>query len=224
MIIKDLRPEDRPLQRLINKGPQALSDTELLAIIIWKINNDFVLKKVHEIFKKYNLKTLSQVSVGELKKLLGDEVKACQIIACFELARRLSSYKDELNPIIESSEDVFKIVGPEMQTLKKECVKVILLDSRNRMIKQETVSLGTLDTNVIHPRELFKIAIDNSASSIILVHNHPSGDANPSDGDIEITKRIFEVGNIIGIEVKDHVIIGNNSFISFKEKNLIDGN
>lgn len=221
MIIKEMRPEDRPLQRLIKKGPQALSDTELLAIIIWKINNDFVLNKVYEIFKKYNLKTLSQVSVSELKKLLGDEVKACQIIACFELARRLASYTEEERPMIEGPEDIFRILGPELQTLKKECVKVVLLDSRNRVIKTETISLGTLDTNIVHPRELFRTAISETAASVILVHNHPSGNSNPSDGDIELTKRIVEASQIIGIEVKDHIIVGENKFTSLKDIGII---
>jgi DNA repair protein RadC len=219
MIIKEMRLEDRPLQRLIKKGPQVLSDVELLAIILWKINNCSVLNKVSEIFKKYNLKTLSEASVGELKKLLVDEVKACQIVACFELARRLASYTEELNPIIETPEDVFKIIGPELQGLKKECVKVVLLDSRNRVIKAETVSLGTLDTNVIHPREIFKPAIENSAASIILVHNHPSGDAEPSNEDVFFTKDIVKAGQILGIEVKDHVIIADNDkFVSLKDR------
>jgi DNA repair protein RadC len=142
MIIKEMKLEDRPLQRLIRKGPQALSNVELLAIILWKLNNSSVFEKVSEIFKKYNLKTLSEASVSELKKIVKDEVKACQIVACFELARRLASFKEELKPVIEGPEDVYKIVGPEMQALKQECVKVLLLDARNRLIKVETVSLG----------------------------------------------------------------------------------
>ena len=221
MIIKEMRLEDRPLQRLIKKGPQVLSDVELLAIILWKINNCSVLNKVSEIFKKYNLKTLSEASVGELKKIIGDEVKTCQIVACFELARRLASYADEERPSIETAEDIYKILGPEMQVLKQECVKVILLDSRNRMIKAETISLGTLDADIIHPREIFKAAIDNNAASIILVHNHPSGYANPSTDDIMITKDIVKSGEILGIEVKDHIIIGNKKYISLKENDYI---
>jgi DNA repair protein RadC len=221
MIIKEMKLEDRPLQRLIRKGPQALSNVELLAIILWRINNSSVFEKVSEIFKKYNLKTLSEASVAELKKIVKDEVKACQIIACFELARRLASYKEELRPVIEGPEDVYKIVGPEMQALKQECVKVLLLDARNRLIKVETVSLGTLNENVIHPREVFRPAIENNAASIILVHNHPSGDAEPSDSDIEITREIMKAGEIIGIRFQDHVIIGSKEFISLTNENLI---
>jgi len=212
-----MKLEDRPLQRLIRKGPQALSNVELLAIILWRLNNSSVFEKVSEIFKKYNLKTLSEASVAELKKIIGDEVKACQIVACFELARRLASFKEELRPIIEGPEDVYKIVGPEMQALKQECVKVLLLDSRNRLIKVETVSLGTLNENVIHPREVFKPAIENSAASIILVHNHPSGDAEPSEEDIFLTRDIIKAGKILDIKLKDHLIIGNTGFMSIKD-------
>jgi len=221
MIIKEMKLEDRPLQRLIRKGPQALSNVELLAIILWKLKNSSVFEKVSEIFKKYNLKTLSEASVSELKKIVKDEVKACQIVACFELARRLASFKEELRPVIEGPEDVYKIVGPEMQALKQECVKVLLLDARNKLIKVETVSLGTLNENVIHPREVFKPAIENSAASIILVHNHPSGDAEPSDSDIEITREIMKVGEIIGIKLQDHLLLGSKGFISLANKNLI---
>jgi len=218
MIIKEMKLEDRPLQRLIRKGPQALSNVELLAIILWRLNNSSVFEKVSEIFKKYNLKTLSEASVAELKKIIGDEVKACQIVACFELARRLASFKEELRPIIEGPEDVYKIVGPEMQALKQECVKVLLLDSRNRLIKVETVSLGTLNENVIHPREVFKPAIENSAASIILVHNHPSGGVEPSEDDIFLTRDIIKAGKILDIVLEDHVIIGDSRFTSIKNK------
>jgi DNA repair protein RadC len=217
MLIKEMKLEDRPLQRLIRKGPQALSNVELLAIILWKLNNSSVFEKVSEIFKKYNLKTLSEASVSELKKIVKDEVKACQIVACFELARRLASFKEELRPVIEGPEDVYKVVGPEMQALKQECVKVLLLDARNRLIKIETVSLGTLNENVIHPREVFRPAIENNAASIILVHNHPSGDAEPSEEDIFLTRDIIKAGRLIDIELKDHLIIGNSDFMSIKD-------
>lgn len=213
-----MKLEDRPLQRLVRKGPQALSNVELLAIILWRINNSSVFSKVSEIFKKYNLKSLSEAPVAGLKKIIGDEVKACQIVACFELARRLASFKEELKPVIEGPEDVYKIVGPELQSLKKECVKVVLLDSRNRLIKVETVSLGSLNENVIHPREVFKPAIENSAASIILVHNHPSGDAEPSEEDLFFTRDTIKAGRTLDIKLKDHLIIGNNNFVSIKNK------
>jgi DNA repair protein RadC len=172
---------------------------------------------VSEIFKKYNLKTLSEASVAELKKIVKDEVKACQIVACFELARRLASFKEELRPVIEGPEDVYKIVGPEMQALKQECVKVLLLDARNRLIKVETVSLGTLNENVIHPREVFRPAIENNAASIILVHNHPSGDAEPSDEDLKVTKNLAKIGSLLNINFIDHIIVGSENYKSVKD-------
>ncbi len=227
---KDMQPGDKPLDRLVNKGVGSLSNPELLAILLWtdfdwKGHKDTSINVAHRVFRKYNIKKLSQASVGELEKIFGiGKVRAGQIQAVFELGRRLASHTDGERAVIETPEDVFRILGPEMQGLEQECFKVVLLDNRNRMIKHETVTLGILNSSLVHSRELFRSAIDNNAASIILVHNHPSGDANPSDGDIELTRRIFEVGNIIGIEVKDHIIIGNNSFISFKEKNLIDGN
>ena len=215
--IKDLRPEDRPLQRLIEKGPQALSNSELLAILLWKVPKDSVLNKVNEIFKKYNLRELSQASVEELKNLIGDRVKACQLIASFELARRWAEFHEEANPLIESPEDLAKILIPQMRDLKKECFKVALLDSRNRLMKIEDISIGTLDTSVIHPREIFKPAIVGNAASIILIHNHPSGDPEPSKEDLKITKKVIEAGKFLGIKVLDHIIIGGNSCKSLKD-------
>lgn len=215
--IKDIRPEDRPLQRLIKNGPQVLSNSELLAILLWKVPKDSVLNKVNEIFKRYNLKTLSYASIEELNRILRNKIKACQIAASFELARRLASYTDEERPLIEEASDIFRILGPEMQALKQECVKVVLLDSRNRLIKCEEISKGSLDVNIIHPRDVFRKAIENNAASIILVHNHPSGDPEPSKEDLKITKQICKAGEILGIKVEDHIIIGSNGFVSLKK-------
>ncbi|MCS7106200.1 MAG: DNA repair protein RadC [Endomicrobia bacterium] len=208
MLIKDLRKEDRPLERLREKGAQALSNSELLAVALWRLDNCSVLEKVNEIFKKYSVKNLFEASVSELERLIGDRIRACQIAACFELARRAFSYVEE-KPIIKNPEDVYKILAHEMQGLKQEVVKVVLLDAKNKLIKTETVSIGGLNENLVHPRDVFRKAIEANAASIILVHNHPSGDTEPSEEDIKITKVIMKVGRILGIEVKDHVIIGD---------------
>ncbi len=191
MFIKDFRKEDKPLERLVEKGPEALSNTELLAIALWKLNNCSVFEKASEILKKQNVKRLFECSVGELENLIGDKIKACQIASCFELAKRALSYVEE-KPLIESPEDVYKILGPEMQGLKQEVVKVVLLDSRNRLIKIETVSVGSLNENLVHPRDVFRKAIENNAASIILVHNHHSGDVEESEEDIKVTKNIIK--------------------------------
>ncbi|MEM5861295.1 MAG: DNA repair protein RadC [Candidatus Aenigmatarchaeota archaeon] len=215
MFIKDLRKEDKPLERLVEKGPEALSNTELLAIALWKLKNCSVFEKASEILKKQNVKRLFECSVGELENLIGDKIKACQIASCFELAKRALSYVEE-KPLIESPEDVYKILGPEMQGLKQEVVKVVLLDSRNRLIKVETVSVGSLNENLVHPRDVFRKAIENNAASIILVHNHPSGDAEPSEDDLKVTKMILKSGDLLGIEVKDHIVVGDCSYFSLR--------
>jgi DNA repair protein RadC len=215
--------QDRPLTRLLQKGVSSLSNAELLAIIFgkdvnWKGRKITALELAQKVFRKYDLKRLAKASIGELEKFFGiGKVRAAQIQAIFELARRVNSYVEDVRPIIEKPEDVFRIVGSEMQDLEQEVLKVLLLDSRNRLIKVEDVFKGSLNENVFSAREIFKLAFDYNAASIILVHNHPSGDAEPSDTDIQMTKRIMRLGEFLGVNVLDHLIIGNNSFKSVKE-------
>jgi len=215
--------QDKPLTRLLQKGVNSLSNAELLAIIFgkdvnWKGRKITALELAQKVLRKYDLKRLAKASIGELEKFFGiGKVRAAQIQAIFELARRVNSYVEDVRPIIEKPEDVFKIVGSEMQDLEQEVLKVLLLDSRNRLIKVEDVFKGSLNENVFSAREIFKLAFDYNAASIILVHNHPSGDAEPSDADIQMTKRIMRLGELLGVNVLDHLIIGNNSFKSVKE-------
>lgn len=219
---KEMQPEDRPLERLINKGPQALSNPELLAVLLgkdfnWKGHQDTAVNVAHRVFRKYDIKKLSQASTGELEKIFGiGKIRAVHIQAIFELGRRLASHTEEYHPVIETPEDIYKILGPEMQSLEQESVKIVLLDSRNRVIKCEDVFKGSLNMNIVHPRELFKSAIDNNASSIVVVHNHPSGDPEPSEDDIRVTKKLIDAGKLLGIKVVDHMVIGNNKFVSIK--------
>jgi DNA repair protein RadC len=215
--------QDRPLTRLLQKGVNSLSNAELLAIIFgkdvnWKGRKITALELAQKVFRKYDLKRLARASIGELEKFFGiGKVRAAQIQAVFELARRVNSYVEDVRPIIEKPEDVFKIVGSEMQDLEQEVLKVLLLDSRNRLIKVEDVFRGSLNESVFSAREIFKLAFDYNAASIILVHNHPSGDAEPSDADIQMTKRVMRLGELLGVNVLDHLIIGNKSFKSVKE-------
>ena len=218
---KNLR--DRPLTRLLQKGVNSLSDAELLAIIFgkdvnWKGRKITALELAQKILRKYDLKRLARASIGELEKFFGiGKVRAAQIQAIFELARRVNSYVEDVRPIIQKPEDVFRIVGSEMKDLEQEVLKVFLLDSRNRLIKVEDVFKGSLNENVFSPREIFKLAFDYNAASIILVHNHPSGDAEPSDADIRMTKKIIRLGELLGINVLDHLIVGDANFKSVKE-------
>jgi len=219
--IKDMPEDERPRERLIKYGPKHLSTAELLAIVMRVgTREENALELAKKLLEKYNLPALSKSDVIELRKTLGiGDAKACQIVASFELGRRLLTY--ESKPPIRTPQDVADMFMSELRYLKKEIFKGVYLDTKNRVIADETVSMGSLNTNIVHPREVFKKAIEKSAASIILVHNHPSGDPTPSSEDIELTKRMREAGNLLGIEVFDHVIIGDGKYISLKEKELI---
>lgn len=224
MRIKKLPSDERPREKLIKKGSKALSDSELLAIILATGNKkENVLSLSRKLFQQYNLKSLSKLNINKLKKQLGiGDAKACQIIACFELGRRLASFNDSKKPLlINCSKDIAKLFTPEMSILEKEIFKGIFLDSRKKMIKEETIFIGSLNESIVHPRDVFKIALDENAAAIILLHNHPSGDPSPSSFDIEITNEFVKAGIILGIEVLDHIIIGGKNYISLREKGLI---
>lgn len=223
MKIKSLPLNERPREKLIKNGPGTLSDSELLAIIL-RVGNkkESVVNVANRLFNKYNLRSLSRLSIGSLKKESGiGDAKACQIIASFELGRRLAGFKIDKKIAIKSAKDLAKMLIPEMGSLKKEHLKGFFLDSKNKIIKEETIFIGSLNESVIHPREIFQIAINENAASVILVHNHPSGDPKASREDIEITKQLIYGGKILGIPVLDHIIIANNTYLSLKEKGLM---
>lgn len=218
--IKDLPLEERPRERLVKHGPKTLSNSELLAIILRSgSKKENILELSKKILKENNIKSLSRKRITSLKNNSGiGEAKACQIIACFELGRRLAAFKEQSNPIIHNAKDIVKVFMVEMSSLKKEHFKGIFLDSRKRIIKDETIFIGSLNASIIHPREIFQVALEEGAAAVILLHNHPSGNPKPSDEDIEITKQLNKAGDILGIEVLDHIIIGNKRYFSFREK------
>ena len=148
--------------------------------------------------------------------------KSAQVIAAIELGKRLYKEKVEEEIFINSSQDVLKEVS-HIRENKKENFVVLYLDARNKLIYKETISIGTLNANLVHPREVFEPAVKNLAAQIILVHNHPSGDPKPSEDDLTLTKRLVEAGKIMGIEVTDHIVIAKSGFVSFKEKGIIIG-
>lgn len=218
--IKDLPLEERPRERLMKYGHKTLSNTELLAIILRNgSKKEGVLELSRKLLKENNIKSLSRKRINYLKNNLGiGEAKACQIIACFELGRRLAAFSDQQNPTINNAQDIVKLFMPEMSSLKKEHFKGIFLDSRKRITKDETIFIGSLNASIIHPREIFQVALEEGAAAIILLHNHPSGNPKPSDDDIEMTKQLVKAGDILGIEVLDHIIIGSKRYFSFREK------
>jgi DNA repair protein RadC len=217
--ILDMQKEERPRERLIKNGASALSDSELLAIILRTgSKKENVINLSQRILGEYNIKQLSQINITQLMKVHGiKESKAAQISACFEIARRLESFNSIEKPKISSPEDVYRRLFPRMREQKKEMFIELCLDTKNQILKEEVISVGSLNANVVHPREVFKLALTESAAHIIVAHNHPSGDPTPSREDIEITKKLVETGNIMGITVLDHVIIGDGRHFSMKE-------
>ncbi|MBD3249285.1 DNA repair protein RadC [Candidatus Woesearchaeota archaeon] len=221
--IKDFPLEERPRERLLGSGPSSLSTSELLAVILRTGNRkENVLELSKKLLKSHDLRSLSRLRASGLKKKCGiGEAKACQIIACFELGRRAAGLKSSKNKTINSAKDIAKSLIPELSGLKKEHLIGIFLNSRKKIIKKETIFIGSLDSSIIHPRELFKAALAESAAALILVHNHPSGDPIPSQDDISITEQIIKAGEILGISVLDHVITGENKYFSMKEESII---
>jgi len=221
LTIKHLPREERPRERLIKYGADALSTAELLAIMI---NTGTATETAVEVATRLlasfgDYRHLCEASIEELGKTKGIGLaKAAKIKAAIELGQRICKAGTDNKVRINSPEDVVNLLAPEMRYLSKEHFKAVLLNTKNYVISVETVSVGSLDSSLVHPRELFKEAIKRSSAGIILVHNHPSGDPTPSTEDIKVTQKMCNAGKILGIEVLDHVIIGDNRYSSLREK------
>ncbi len=216
--------DERPRERLLKRGQQSLSDTELLGILITKGTKDKTAVDLgRELLMKYgNLKNLSSRSPAEYSSIKGiGEAKSAIISAAFEISRRAQSQTETSKIIFKKSQDVADHYIPLMRVLKKEVFKVALLDGANKLIKEVTVSEGSLNTSVVHPREVFREALIEATAGLVLIHNHPSGDPVPSEEDIKITRQLVEAGKIFGITVFDHIIIGDNNFKSLSDDNLM---
>lgn len=221
--IKDLPKTERPRERLIAKGAENLKDEELLAILLRTgIEGRNVLEVAKQILGKCSKKRLLQMKYEDLIRTKGiNSAKACTILAASELVKRALKVRDESLPQIKSVEDVLA-QAVYMRDKTREHLMVLYLNARNELLYKKPMFVGTLNANLVHPREIFQEALKQNAGSIILVHNHPSGDSEPSEDDLEITKRIIEAGKIMGIDVLDHIIIvKNKSPFSFKERKLI---
>lgn len=222
--VKDLPPEERPRERLRALGAEALSSTELLAIIMGRgISGESVMVTAQRLIKKYgDLKGIAAASTEELAGIRGiGPAKACQIRAAFEMAGRLASYANGGGqPLIKTPEDAAGLVSRRLRDKKKEYFLALLLDTKSRLIKIAEISVGSLDASIVHPREAFKEAISVSAASLILVHNHPSGDTTPSEDDLLLTRRLVAAGRVIGIDVLDHIIVAGGGFVSLKREGL----
>lgn len=222
--VRDLPRQERPRERLQKFGPEALSAQELLALVIGRgIPKKSVMNIAQELLAKFgNVKAISQATIEELSQIKGIGLaKAAQIKACFELGKREELEPELKNFDIKDPEAVVKAIRASIKDKAKEHFKLILLNPRNKIIGISTISIGTLNASLVHPREVFKDAITHSAASVVLAHNHPSGDPEPSEDDLKITQKLVESGKILGIEVLDHIVIGKNNFCSFKERGLI---
>jgi len=220
MKIKDLPKIDRPREKLEKYGPERLSDSELLAILLGTGSKGVnVVELSNKILKKFSGNGLAKTNVKELKNTFGlGSAKACEIVACFELGRRLLQNKQSV--LLLSPRDVWDQLK-DIRDNKKEHFVIFFLDARNQEIKREIISVGSLNANLVHPREVFEPAVRHLTAQIIIAHNHPAGDPSPSQEDSEITKQLVDAGKLLGIEVKDHVIVSKTNLFSFKEHKLL---
>jgi len=224
MMIRDVNIADRPRERLLRQGAMSLSNQELLAILLRTgTKEESVLVLANRVLSTFErLHHLKHATIEEMVAIKGiGEVKAIQILAAIELGRRLSQKQNDDKYTVRSPQDAAAYLMPDMTSLSQEHFVVLFLDVKNQIIHKKTIFIGGLNASIVHPREIFREAVKRSAASIICAHNHPSGVPTPSPEDIEVTKRIQEAGYIIGIELLDHVIIGDHQFISLKEKGFI---
>ena len=222
--ISNIPKDERPREKLLKHGASTLTNSELLAIILGvgsKKDSAITLSQKILYSNNKGLLNIVEANADNLKKFNGiNDAKATKILAIAELSKRISCEKVDKTKIT-SPQNISALLLEEMRYLKKEVFKVVLLDTKNNVIAISDVSVGCLDSTVVHPREVFIEAIKNSSAAIILVHNHPSGEVEPSCEDKNITNRIVECGKIIGIRVLDHIIIGDGNFLSFKEHGYI---
>ena len=220
--LKKLPKQDRPREKLEKYGVKNLTNSELLALILRTgTKKQNVVELCQKMLDMYNIKNLSQTTLNQLIEFHGiKKAKAAQVLATFELARRLASYSDHYETI-KSPFDVHKLLMPELRFLKKEKFIGLYLNSENKLVHEETISIGLFNQSLVGIREIFSPAITQGASHFILVHNHPSGNPRPSKEDIEVTNKIKKAAKLLNIEFTDHVIIGNKQFFSFKREELL---
>jgi DNA repair protein RadC len=215
--MKDLPQEDKPREKLVKYGPAHLSIGELLAVVLGVgTKREGILAMSQRLMKEYGgADIIREKNPKKIEAMLGIPLaKACQIVACFELGRRFFESPAAQKPVeLRTASQVFEYIK-DMRNLPKECLRGLYLDARYHVIHDEVISLGTLTSNIIHPREVFRPALEYSASAVILAHNHPSGVSTPSEADIVITRQIVAAGKILGIGVLDHLVVTKQKFES----------
>lgn len=224
LMIRDFPEEERPRERFEQSGPESLSNHELIAILLRTgTKEESVLQLSNRLLTNFEgLRLLKDATLDEITAIKGiGKAKAIQVLAAVEIGRRISNLAYDDRYVIRSPEDCANYVMNDMRFLSQEHFVCLYLNTKNQVLHKKTVFIGSLNASIVHPREVFKEALRRSAASVICLHNHPSGDPTPSREDIEVTKRLVESGKIIGIELLDHLIIGENKFVSLKEKGYL---
>ncbi len=227
VLIKDIPKNERPRERLINHGVMNLSNEELLAIILKTgTKNTNVKILAQNVLKQLkNINDLSSITKDHLMQIRGiGETKAIEILAAIELGKRVYQIKDSYNGIIyNNAQNIYDFNKYLFLNTQQECFYVLYLNNKNHLIERKLLFMGTVNRSIVHPREVFKNAYLLSACSIVCIHNHPSGDISPSQEDIFFTNSLIESGKVLGINVLDHIIFGNNEFYSFYDNNKLKG-
>lgn len=224
LMICDFPQDERPRERFIQNGPASLSNHELIAILLRTGTKDeSVLQLSNRLLTNFEgLRLLKDATLEEMTEIKGiGQAKAIQILAAVEIGRRITNLNYTDRYVIRSPEDGANYVMNDMRFLSQEHFVCLYLNTKNQVIHKQTIFIGSLNASIVHPREVFREGLKRSAASIICLHNHPSGDPSPSREDIEVTKRLVECGKMIGIDVLDHLIIGENKFVSLKEKGYL---
>ncbi len=222
--IRELPPEERPREKLANWGASSLREYELLAILLRTGTAQMsALQLAQHLLQKFGgVRGVMHASVQELANIKGMGLaKATQIAAAMELGRRVALSQFHERPQIRSPEDVYQLMHIQLLGERREHFLAVMLDTKNRVVRTETISIGTLDSSLVHPREVYRMVIREGAACWIAVHNHPSGDPTPSPEDIAITRRLKEAGELLGVELLDHLIIGDGNYTSLRERGYL---
>jgi DNA repair protein RadC len=221
--IHDIEEAERPRERLLDLGPGVLADSDLVAVLFGSGNaGSGVLDTADRVVGTVNVRRLHQVALEDLLAIRGmGKARAAQLLAAAELGRRLWPDGDAM-PLIRGPDNVYELTR-DIRGMNREHFVGFYLNSRNQVLRREIISIGSLNASIVHPREVFLPAVAMSAASIILAHNHPSGDPTPSEEDLAITRRLADAGRLLGIELLDHVVVARDAYASFKERRLLRG-
>ncbi|MBE0467207.1 MAG: DNA repair protein RadC [Candidatus Desulforudis sp.] len=219
--LRELPESYRPETRVQREGPQTLSDVELVALVVGETKRQSAQDTAGRVLSLGE--RLNRATVGELTRIVGSRRRAVRLAAALELGRRLAKRRAESRMTVKTPEDAAHVLEPHLSGLDREHFVALCLDTKNGVLAVETVSVGTLNASSVHPRELFKAAVTRSAAAVIAAHNHPSGDPAPSRQDIELTRKLVKAGELMGIPILDHIIVGDGRWASLKAEGTLDG-